>query len=465
MGRSAQVFTAQWIDGDWRPSDAVDGIDVLDPSDESLLAVVPAGTLDDARRAAQAARAAQPRWAATPVKDRIAFVERLARRLSERAGELAEVIVSEVGAPVTVARQAQVGLAVAMTESFAELASGFAFERRAGNSLVLREPAGVVAAITPWNVPLLLTLQKVVPALLAGCAVVHKPSELTPLNAYLLAEITAECGLPPGVFNVVVGTGEGAGADLVRSPDVDMVSLTGSVRAGRQVASMAARRVKRVHLELGGKNAGILLDDADLRLGVAATVDQMCFNTGQACLQWSRLLVPADRHDEAAELAAGLAGRYRVGDPRDPDTDLGPLISDQARERVRGYIASGVAEGATLLAGGRGGAGGTRARLLRASDRVLRRAGDHDHRQGGDLRPGAVDHAVPGRGRGDRDRQQHPVRPARSRLVGRHRQGTARRHADAGRPGRHQRRAVQHPGALRRGQAVGHRPRMRRGRA
>ncbi|MEV4470083.1 aldehyde dehydrogenase family protein [Nonomuraea salmonea] len=352
MGRSAQVFTAQWIDGDWRPSDAVDGIDVLDPSDESLLAVVPAGTLDDARRAAQAARAAQPRWAATPVKDRIAFVERLARRLSERAGELAEVIVSEVGAPVTVARQAQVGLAVAMTESFAELASGFAFERRAGNSLVLREPAGVVAAITPWNVPLLLTLQKVVPALLAGCAVVHKPSELTPLNAYLLAEITAECGLPPGVFNVVVGTGEGAGADLVRSPDVDMVSLTGSVRAGRQVASMAARRVKRVHLELGGKNAGILLDDADLRLGVAATVDQMCFNTGQACLQWSRLLVPADRHDEAAELAAGLAGRYRVGDPRDPDTDLGPLISDQARERVRGYIASGVAEGATLLAGG-----------------------------------------------------------------------------------------------------------------
>ncbi|NBE91754.1 aldehyde dehydrogenase family protein [Nonomuraea sp. KC401] len=352
MGRSAQVFQSQWIDGDWRRSDATDGIDVIDPSDESLLAIVPAGTLVDARRAAQGARAAQPRWAATQLKERIAFVERLARRLSERADELAEVIISEVGAPATVARQAQVGLAVTMTASFADLAAGFAFERRAGNSLVLREPAGVVAAITPWNVPLLLTLQKVVPALLAGCTVVHKPSELTPLHAYLLAEITAECGLPPGVFNVVVGTGEGAGADLVRSPDVDMVSLTGSVRAGRHVATMAANRVKRVHLELGGKNASVLLDDADLRQGVAATVDQMCFNSGQACLQWSRLLVPADRHDEAAELAAGLVGRYRVGEPRDPRTDLGPLITDQARERVREYIRAGVAEGARLLAGG-----------------------------------------------------------------------------------------------------------------
>ncbi|MEV4894878.1 aldehyde dehydrogenase family protein [Nonomuraea sp. NPDC055795] len=354
MGRSAQLVQSHWIDGDWRLSEAVEGIDVLDPSDESLLAIVPAGTPGDARRAAQGARGALPRWAATPLKQRIAFVERLAGRLADRADELAEVITAEVGAPVTVARQAQVGLSIAMTASFADLAAGFAFEQRVGNSLVLKEPAGVVAAITPWNVPLLLTLQKVVPALLAGCTVVHKPSELTPLHAYLLAEITAECGLPPGVFNVVVGTGEGTGADLVRSPHVDLVSLTGSVRAGRQVASMAAGRVKRVHLELGGKNASVVLEDADLRPAVAATVDQMCFNSGQACLQWSRLLVPAGRHDEAAELAARLVGSYRVGDPRDSSTDLGPLISDQARERVRAYIRGGVEEGARLLAGGGG---------------------------------------------------------------------------------------------------------------
>lgn len=351
-GTRAQTFDSHWIGGRWLPSDATAGIDVLNPSDETRIATVPAGTVTDARRAVVAAGEAFPRWSTTPLTERLRFLERLVARLQERADELADTITAEVGAPTTMARRAQVGLTIGLAASYLDITAGFAFERRVGNSLIVREPAGVVASITPWNMPLLLTVQKIVPALMAGCTVVHKPSELTPLHAYLLAEIIAECDLPPGVFNLVIGTGPVVGAELASNPGVDLISLTGSTRSGREVARLAADTVKRVHLELGGKNASALLDDADLPLAVRATVDQMCFNTGQTCLQWSRLLVPADRHDEAVRLAAEIAERYSIGDPRDPSTDLGPLVSAEALDRVRGYIQQGIAEGARLITGG-----------------------------------------------------------------------------------------------------------------
>jgi acyl-CoA reductase-like NAD-dependent aldehyde dehydrogenase len=347
-----RTLSSQWIGGNWVSSDAQTGIDVINPSDETTLATVPAGTATDARRATQAAVAAAGRWADVSVPERIRFLERLISGLGARAVELADILTSEVGVPTAVARGAQVGLAIGLAQSYVEITKNFEFERQTGNSLIVQEPAGVVAAITPWNMPLLLSLQKIVPALMAGCTVIHKPSEITPLHAYVLAEIIAECDLPPGVFNMVVGEGPVVGAALASDRHVDLVSLTGSVRAGREVARLGADQVKKVHLELGGKNACILLEDADMPTAVRAAVDQMCFNTGQTCLQWSRLLVPSDRHDEVVRLAAEFAAHYRVGPPRDPATDLGPLVSAAARQRVRSYIQTGLDEGAELAAGG-----------------------------------------------------------------------------------------------------------------
>jgi aldehyde dehydrogenase (NAD+)/betaine-aldehyde dehydrogenase len=346
------TFGSQWIGGEWVPSDAGTAIEIIDPSTEAVLATVPAGTAGDAKRAVTAAATAAPVWARTPLPERIRAVERVLDGLCARVDALADTITAEVGCPLGVAYQAQVGLALTIGWSFLDLAAGFDFEREVGNSLVVREPAGVVVAITPWNVPLLLTLQKIVPALLAGCTVVHKPSELTPLHALTLAEVVAECDLPPGVFNLVVGEGPVAGAALTSDPRVNLISFTGSVPVGREVAIRGGDRIARIHLELGGKSASVVLDDADLGLAVRATVDQACFNSGQACLQWSRLLVPAHLYEEALALAASVADQYRVGSPRDPDTDLGPLISAAALERVRGYIRTGIAEGARLVAGG-----------------------------------------------------------------------------------------------------------------
>jgi aldehyde dehydrogenase (NAD+) len=351
-GTSTRTLVSQWIGGKWVPSDAEIGIAVINPSDESTVATVPAGTASDARRAVTAAEAAADSWARTTLAERIRFLERLVAGLRGRAGELADTIITEVGTPTKVAQRTQVGLAIELAESFVDITADFEFERRTGNSLVVREPAGVVVTITPWNVPLLLSLQKIVPALMAGCTVVHKPSELAPLNSYLLAEIIAECDLPAGVFNLVVGDGSVAGAALAGDPGVDLVSFTGSVRAGREIGRQCAEQIKRVHLELGGKSASIVLDDADLALAVRATVDQVCFNTGQACLQWSRMLVPSHLQQEALALAGEIAAQYKVGPPRDSATELGPLVSAVGLERVRGYIRTGIEEGARLVTGG-----------------------------------------------------------------------------------------------------------------
>ncbi|MEV7591060.1 aldehyde dehydrogenase family protein [Streptomyces sp. NPDC089922] len=348
-------YTDQWIDGAWVASDAEGRLVVTDPSTERPLATVPAGTARDADRAARAAAAAFEGWAATPLRERVALLRRVVGAMEARADRFAEIITAEVGAPARMARHTHVGLSLGMAAHCVETAASHTFEERVGHSLVVREPAGVAACVTPWNTPLLLTVQKIVPALLAGCTVVHKPSEITPLHARLLAEAVAEADLPPGVFNMVVGTGADLGTALVTHPLVDVVSLTGSTRAGREVSALGADRIKRVHLELGGKNASLVLDDADLASAVAATVDQMLFNTGQTCLQWSRLLVPRDRQDEALQLVAEAMDGYVTGDPRDPATDLGPLVSAAAHERVTAYVRRGTEEGgARLVLGGPG---------------------------------------------------------------------------------------------------------------
>jgi len=241
---------------------------------------------------------------------------------------------------------------VTVFASYAAMLADYAFEERVGNSLVVREPIGVVAAITPWNYPLEQVVRKVAPALAAGCTIVVKPSEVAPLAAFLLADVLDEVGLPAGVFNLVTGYGQVVGEALAGHRDVDMVSFTGSTQAGRRVSEIASRTVKRVALELGGKSANVILADADFTKAVKVGVANAFLNSGQTCTAWTRMLVPADRHDEAVELATAAAAAYTVGDPTDDATRLGPVVSSAQLARVRGYIEKGIDEGARLMTGG-----------------------------------------------------------------------------------------------------------------
>jgi len=346
------VHTELYIDGAWVRAAGEGELEVRNPTTEELLGRVPAGNERDVDRAAVAAARAFEPWAATPLAERVAYLERLKAALQARADELARTIALEVGTPIRLARAIQADLPVTVAGTYARIAAEFAFEEKIGNSLVVPEPVGVVAAITPWNFPLHQAVAKIAPALAAGCTVVLKPSEVAPLTAFVLAAIADEIGLPPGVLNVVSGTGGGAGEALARHPLVRMVSFTGSVAAGRRVSSIAAATVKRVALELGGKSASVVLDDADLPKAVARTVGSCFLNSGQTCNAWTRLLVPLSRHEEAAELARAAAARFTSGDPLDPETKLGPLVSAQQRARVRRHIEQGLRQGAALVLGG-----------------------------------------------------------------------------------------------------------------
>jgi len=344
--------TSFYVDGAWVKPLGTETTEVINPATEQVLATVPLGSPADAHRAIAAARAAFEGWAATSAAERAAYLQRLADLLTARRPAIAATITAELGAPRKVADQVQVGLPLAVLGSYAALLPSYSFESTVGNSVVLREPVGVVAAITPWNYPLHQVVAKVAPALAAGCTVVLKPSEVAPLTAYLLADALDEIGLPPGVFNLVVGTGPVVGEALVAHPDVDMVSFTGSTGAGRRVGELAAAGVKRVALELGGKSANVVLPDADLARAVKVGVANAFLNSGQTCTAWTRLVVPADRHDEAVERAVAAAATYPPGDPTAEGTRLGPVVSAAQRDRVRGYIERGVAEGAVLATGG-----------------------------------------------------------------------------------------------------------------
>ena len=341
-----------YINGAWVPARGKDSIEVVNPATEQVLGRIPAGTAGDAAVAAEAAHAAFGPWAVTPPAERAALLARLHQGLVARADEIANVISSELGMPIKLSRRIQAGLPAAVMESYARLATDYPFEERIGNSLVIKEPAGVAACITPWNYPLHQMVAKVAPALAAGCTVVLKPSELTPGSAFILAEIVHEAGVPAGVFNLVTGTGEIVGEALASHPAVNLVSFTGSIRAGSRVAELASHSIKRVTLELGGKSASLILDDADLAAAVKGTVAGCFVNTGQTCNALTRMLVPQSLYDEAARLAVEAAAGYPVGDPFAEGTRLGPLVSARQRERVREYIAKGIAERAELLCGG-----------------------------------------------------------------------------------------------------------------
>ena len=343
---------AIYIDGAWVPSGGTGTIDVRGAATEEVVGRIPDGVAADVDRAVAAARAAFPAWSATAPEERAKHLTRIQEGLAARQAELSELIATEVGMPLKLAAMIQVGLPLAQVGNYAQVLRDFRFEEQVGHSLVVKEPIGVVGAITPWNYPLNQIVAKVAPALAAGCTVVLKPSEVAPLNAFVLAEVIDEAGLPAGVFNLVSGVGPVVGEAIAAHPDVDMVSFTGSTRAGKRVAELAAATVKKVALELGGKSANVILPDADLEKAVAAGVTNCYLNSGQTCTALTRMLVPRDRLAEAERIAAARAERYRVGDPLADGTNLGPVISEAQRDRVQGYIRQGIAEGAKLVTGG-----------------------------------------------------------------------------------------------------------------
>jgi aldehyde dehydrogenase (NAD+) len=342
-----------YVGGAWVPSASDAAIDVINPATEEVIDQVPAGHPADVDAAVAAARKAFPAWAATSPAERAALLDATAGLLAERAGEVAATIATDMGSPLAFARKVQVDLPLAVLASYVELLGYYEFGgERIGNSLIVREPSGVAGMITPWNYPLHQIVAKAAAALAAGCTAVLKPSEVAPLAAYELAAIFHQAGLPPGVFNLVSGTGPVTGEAIAGHQDVDVVSFTGSARAGKRVAELASQTIKRVTLELGGKSANVILPDADLATAVKVGVAKAFINSGQTCTALTRMLVPRDVYDDAVEGAVKAAGRYPVGDPFAEATRLGPLVSAAQLARVRGFIERGVAEGATLATGG-----------------------------------------------------------------------------------------------------------------
>ncbi|MDX2936353.1 aldehyde dehydrogenase family protein [Streptomyces ipomoeae] len=339
-----KAHDGMYIDGAWRPAVGTGTIEVVNPADEQVIGHVPAGTAEDVDAAVRAARAALPGWAATPPAERGAVIGALRDALAARREEIAETVTAELGSPLPFSQKVHADLPVKVAGSYAELAATHAFEEKVGNSTVYHEPIGVVGAITPWNYPLHQIVAKVAPALAAGCTVVLKPAEDTPLVAQLFAEAVDEAGVPAGVFNLVTGLGPVAGQALAEHDGVDLVSFTGSTAVGRSIAATAGAAVKKVALELGGKSANVILPSADLAKAVNVGVANVMSNSGQTCSAWTRMLVHTSQYEQAVELAAEAAAKY--------GERLGPLVSARQRDRVRGYIEKGVAEGARLIAGG-----------------------------------------------------------------------------------------------------------------
>ena len=341
-----------YVGGAWIASNGSQTLDVVNAATEEVMGRIPDGTTDDVDRAVAAARGALPSWSRTPVEERAKYLQRITEGLQARMQELAGVISAEVGMPINLSTMIQVGLPIMTFGSLPELLDAFEFEEQIRNSLVVKEPVGVVGCITPWNYPLHQVALKVGPALAAGNTVVLKPSEVAPLSAFMLAEVIDEVGLPAGTFNLVTGLAPVVGEALVAHGDVDMISFTGSTRAGRRVAAMASATVKRVALELGGKSPNVILADADLPTAVRQGVGAAFLNSGQTCTALTRMIVPRSRLAEVEQLAVEAAEAYTPGDPFQPTTRLGPLASGAQQQRVRDYIRTGIDEGAKLLTGG-----------------------------------------------------------------------------------------------------------------
>lgn len=341
-----------YINGQWIKATSSETIAVTTSGTGEIYATIPVGTVDEANRAVEAAAAAFTAWTNTSPKERGEFLTRISEKLSERSDEIALCIANEVGMPLALAKGIQAGIPTATFADMGQRAKDFEWEEEIGNSTIVREAAGVVAAITPWNYPLHQIANKVAAALAAGCTVVLKPSEVAPINAFILAEIIDEVGLPKGVFNLITGTGPVVGEAIVAHPKTDMVSFTGSTRAGKRVMEIAAQMVKRVSLELGGKSANIILEDADLTKAVPDGIFKCYLNSGQTCSALTRMLVPRSKLAQVEDLAVAAAAGFQPGDPITGGTFIGPLVSEAQQNRVRDYINKGVDEGARLLIGG-----------------------------------------------------------------------------------------------------------------
>ena len=354
--REGQVVdaTAIYIEGQWTSSEGDGRIEVFSPANEQVIAHVAEGAVSDVERAVAAARAALPAWSATPAAERADYLQRVSALLLERLEEFGELASRDVGAPLEASKLVQLGLPIFNFGFYADLARSYRFEgEQVGNSLIVKEPIGVVACITPWNFPAHQVALKVAAAFAAGCTVVVKPSEVAPLLVYALAALFDEVGLPAGVFNLVSGLGHVVGEALVAHEQVDMVSFTGSTRAGKRIAEVAAGSVKRVALELGGKSASVVLEDADMEVAIAGGLaNSIGLNCGQACTALTRVLVSADRLAEAEEVAKRIVSTYTIGAWDEEGTVLGPLVSKIQQEKVLGYIQKGIDEGARLVIGG-----------------------------------------------------------------------------------------------------------------
>ena len=346
------TYDSHYINGAWHKAHNSAVFEVHDSSTEEVMATVPQGTAEEATQAVMAARAAFPAWSALSVEERCVYIDKIVAGLKARTDEMGTAIAREVGMPIKMAKMIQVGGPIFNWGNAAKAARAFHWEEQVGNSQVVREPIGVVGCITPWNFPLNQITLKVAPALAAGCTVVLKPSEIAPVNAMILADIIHAAGLPAGVFNLVNGLGPVVGEVLASHPEVDMVSFTGSTRAGKRVAELASATVKRVTLELGGKSASVILPDADLAAAVKGTIGACLLNSGQTCSAHTRMLVPAKRFNEVKALVQATIAKFTLGPSLDENSRLGPLVSASQRERVLGFIRQGLEEGAELIAGG-----------------------------------------------------------------------------------------------------------------
>lgn len=345
-------YERHYYGGDWQAPTTTDTIDVISSATEEVIGRVPSGSADDVDRAVKAARAGFAHWSQTSAEDRAVWLEKLAGAMKTRVPQVAEAITHEVGTAIGFAQKVQAEFPISNIALNGKFIRDYKLEEELGNSIIVKDPIGVVGCITPWNYPLHQIVAKVAPALAAGCTIVLKPAELAPLSALMLADAAHEIRLPAGVLNVVCGAGRVVGEAIVAHPDVDMVSFTGSLAAGRRVASLAGEGIKKVTLELGGKSAFVVLDDAPFEKAIPAGVNNCMQNSGQTCSAWTRMLVPRSRQAEAIDLAKAQLAKLTLGDPFDPASRLGPLASARQREIVLGFIETGKKEGAELIAGG-----------------------------------------------------------------------------------------------------------------
>ena len=349
-----QEYLNFYIDGAWVPPVKPATRDVVNPATEQPIARISLGSAEDVDKAVKAARRAFETYSRTTREERLALLQKIVAAYGSRMEEVAKTISTEMGAPIWLSKAAQAATGIAHFMQAIEVLKGYEFEEKRGKSLIVREPVGVCGLITPWNWPINQIACKVAPALAAGCTMVLKPTEVAPLNAILFTEILHAAGVPKGVFNLVNGDGPTVGAAIASHPGIDMVSFTGSTRAGVQVAVNAAPSVKRVAQELGGKSANIILDDANLAAAVAAGVTACFINSGQSCNAPTRMLVPASRHAEAVAVAKQAAEGVKVGDPFQDGNLIGPVVSKVQFEKIQGLIQKGIDEGATLVTGGVG---------------------------------------------------------------------------------------------------------------